>query len=69
MSKKKYTIGKPIRTVAEFERSDSKFYIVFFGMTTAKTLHRSFLESWQYHTLKLFCDRGNVYTAERIEDE
>lgn len=65
--KRKYRIGMPIRTVGDFEKSENTFFIVYFGKTS-KTIHRGFLESWQYHTLKVFCNRGNVYTAERIED-
>lgn len=68
MSKRKYTIGRPIRTVGEFESSDSKFFVVQFGRTW-KTLHRGFLDSWQFHTLQVFCNNGNVYTAEEIKSD
>ena len=67
MSKRKYTIGRPIRTVCEFERCDNEFFIVKFGEVW-RTRHRSFLESLQFHTLQTFCNSGRVYAAKRIEE-
>lgn len=63
MSKRKYKRGKLIRSVAEFEKCESAWYIVYFGTTRPKTIHRSFLESWQYRTLKNFINKGEVFIA------
>ena len=67
MSKPKYKAGRPVYTVGEFERCESLFFKVRFG-SNLKTLHRSFLEAWQFHTLQWFCRCGKVYEAERIEE-
>ena len=68
MSKPKYKIGRQICSIAEFDDSDSRFYIVFFG-SKPKTLHKSFLISWQYQLLRRFIVNGKVYEAELIAEE
>lgn len=65
MSKPKYKQGKPIKSVADFAKSDKKWFKVRFG-SKSKTLHRSFLISCQYRTLELFINKGSVYEAEKI---
>lgn len=67
MSKRKYKPGRRIRSIADFERSKHKYYIVKFG-NIYKTLHYSFLISWQYRTLEKYICMKLVYEAERIED-
>lgn len=67
MSKSQYKPVIQLHSVADFEANPSRWYKVRFG-NTLKTLHRGFLESWQYHTLDTFIQRGNVYIAERIGD-
>lgn len=65
MSKRKYKRGRAIRRIEDFEYCPSEFYIVKFGETD-KTLHYSFLMSWQYRTLKNFIELRRVFVAERI---
>jgi len=70
MGKRKYKKGKPIRCFAMFEESNCRFFIVTYGGDLkGKTTHRAFLESWQYHTLDVFMQRGWIYETVRIEDE
>ena len=64
--KAKYKRGRKIASICDFERSPSTFFRVWFG-GKEKTIHRSFLESWQYHTLYLFIHGGSVYEAIRKE--
>lgn len=68
MSKPKYKQGKQIKTVADFSKSNNTWFKVNFG-NRQKTLHRSFLISWQYRTLELFINRGSVYEADNIKGE
>lgn len=65
---RKYKCGKRIKTVGAFEKCNNRWYMVYFG-ATPKTTHRAFLEAWQYHTLKIFIDRGAIYEAKPIEKE
>ena len=65
MSKPKYKQGKPIKSIADFAKSDKTWFKVRFG-NKLKTLHRSFLISWQYRILELFINRGSIYEAEEI---
>ena len=66
MTPPKYKQGKKIHSVGDFERSSCFFFKVQFG-NRFKTIHRSFLISWQYRTLKRFIDNGWVYEANEIE--
>lgn len=68
MSKPKYKQGKLIKSISDFDKNTSKFYRVDFGERT-RTLHRSFLISWSYRTLKNFIDRGCIHEAEMTEEE
>lgn len=70
---RKYKLGKRVKTVGAFEKCNNRWYMVYFGpvgkRTIPKTTHRGFLEAWQYHTLKMFIDRGAIYEAKPIEKE
>lgn len=68
MSSKKYKRGDQIHTVSDFDQSSSKFYIVYFGPTNPRTIHRSFLISWQYRTLLTWIARGWVFEADFIKE-
>lgn len=68
MSKRKFKQGAQIHCVSDFDQSCSKYYIVHFG-EKHKTIHRSFLMSWQYRTLLNFIIRGEVYEADVIKEE
>ena len=61
--KAKYKKGKQIKSVSDFEKSKSRWYRVIFG-NKERTIHRGFLESWQYHTLDLFIRQRWVYEAD-----
>ena len=63
--KAKYKRGNRIRNISEFERSKALWYRVQFGCKE-KTIHRSFLESLQYHTLELFIRSGWIHEAVEI---
>lgn len=66
---RKYKRGKLIESVADFEKSDKDFFIVYFGSTNPKTRHKAFLSSWQYRVLKRHIERGWIYEAELINRE
>ena len=68
MTPRQYRKGRMIRTVTEFSKSGSTFYIVRFGFQEM-TKHRAFLISWQYRTLEKFINDGCVYEAELIVHE
>lgn len=69
MSEKKYKRGQQIKTISDFDKSTSKYYIVYFGPTLPRTRHRSFLISWQYRTLLDFIMKGWVFEANYIGEE
>lgn len=62
---RKYKKDKLVESVAEFEESKKEWFVVQYGKNS-KTTHRAFLESWQYHVLKIFIDNKRIYEAERI---
>lgn len=68
MSKRKYGLGKQICSISDFDHSENKFYIVYFGPTNPRTIHRSFLISWQYRTLLTWIVRGWVFEADFIKE-
>lgn len=68
MSKPKYKQGKLIKTVADFSKSNSMWFKVNFG-NKPKTVHRSFLISWQYRLLEKFINHGRVFEADNIKGE
>ena len=63
MGKRMYKQGKQICSMADFENSESRFFIVRFGSKRC-TRHRSFLISWQYRTLSNFIANGWLYEAD-----
>lgn len=65
--KAKYKKGNKIVSVGDFEKCSAKFFRVIFG-NKERTMHRGFLESWQYHTLYLFIHRGCVYEATLLDE-
>ena len=68
MTARKYRRGKQITSMGGFEQSTCTFFVIRFGKDE-RTRHRSFVESWQYHTLQMFIRHGDVFEAERIEEE
>ncbi len=64
MTKRKYKQGAQIISVAEL--LEHEWFIVHFGADVVKTLHKSFIGSWQLHTCEQFVDAGRVYIAERL---
>lgn len=66
--KAKYERGERIRNMYDFEKSKSLWYRVRFG-ENERTIHRSFLISWQYHTLHYFISAGRVCEAKPIRKE
>lgn len=68
MSKPKYKQGKMIRSIADFAKSKSKWFKVYFG-NEPKTRHRSFLISWQYRVLENFINAHWIYEADLIQKE
>jgi len=63
MSKAKYTQGKQINTISEFDQCESLWY-----KWNGRTTHRSVLMSLQYRTLLNAITNGRLYTAERKEE-
>lgn len=62
MSKRKYTKGEQITSLADFEKYKGLWFVVRFG-SGEKTLHRGFVESWQLRMLKWFIYKGQVFQA------
>lgn len=67
MSKPIYKQGKMIRSISEFDQSDAKYFKVRFGQNF-KTMHRSFLISWQYRQLLKFIGSGWIFEAEFTDE-
>lgn len=59
----KYTQGKRITSISEFDSCESLWY-----KWNGKTTHRSVLMSLQYRTLLNSIKNGRIYTAERKEE-
>lgn len=66
--KAKYKRGQKIVSIGDFEKSNATFFCVRFGKTE-RTIHRGFLQSWQYYTLHCFIHGGCVYEADRVEEQ
>ena len=64
MSKRKFKKGNLVINVDELLEHD--WFIVHFGPNTVKTLHKSFIGSWQLSLCEKFVDAGSVYIAERL---
>ena len=58
MSKARYERGEQIISIAQFEASKSQWF-----KWRGKTIHRSWLISLQYRTLKGAIDGGHLYEA------
>lgn len=67
MSKSRYRTGKKINSISDFDKSESRWFKVNFGRNT-RTIHRSFLMSWQYRTLLNFIIHGRVFEAEELNE-
>lgn len=65
MSNRIYCKGKQIQSVAEYEQSKSKWFVVLYG-TREKTTSAGWIESWQYHTLKSIIANGRLYEADKM---
>ena len=63
---RKYKRGKPILTVADYEKASQT--ITFF-MVGNKTTHKGWIESWQYQYLKKVIYLGNLFEAIPVERE
>ena len=63
MSKSKYTQGRRIETISDFDQCESLWY-----KWNGKTTHRSVLISLQYRTLLNAIIAGRIYVAERRTD-
>lgn len=63
MSKAKYTQGKQIKTISEFDECCSLWY-----KWNGRTTHRAALMSLQYRTLLNAITNGRLYTAERKDN-
>ena len=64
MTKPMYKTGRPIKSVAAFESSESEWF-----KWNGKTTHRAVLISLQYRTLKLAIMNDRLYEAERIKED
>lgn len=65
MSEVKYTKGKPINSLGEFEKCESKFFKVRFGKKE-RTIHRSFLINWPVRQLTKFIYCGWISQADLL---
>ena len=66
--KSKYKRGQKIVSVGDFEKSNATFFRVRYG-NNERTVHRGFLQSWQYYTLHSFIHGGCIYEAEERDNE
>lgn len=60
-------MGNQIKNMRMYENYTGQFFMVKFGNGYPKTMHRSFIESWQYRVLERFVKSGRVFKAERRE--
>ena len=63
MSKRKYRERYEITSMTMFDEYCGDYFI-FRG----KTLHRGFIESWQYRSLKNIVKNGWLFAAEEISE-
>lgn len=61
----KYKRGRKIRSVGDFEKATETMFWVWYG--TPMVRHRGWLESQQFHQLKILIERG-MYVAKRDKD-
>lgn len=62
----KYKRGRKIRSVGDFEKTNEKTFWVWYGKPMVR--HRGWLESQQFHQLKILIERG-MYVAKKHKDE
>lgn len=68
-TKPKYKNGKQLRTIIDFEISPATYFRVSYSDTNIRTVHRSFLASWQYRVLKNFIISGKICEADEISND
>lgn len=61
MSKAKFKKGKRIESISEFDNSEKHWF-----KFRDKTVHRSFLISWQYRTLLNAIIKGFIFECEDV---
>ena len=61
----KYTKGKQIKSLSEFETCESKFFKVKFG-DKERTIQRSFLINWSFRQLTKFIYCGLIAQADLL---
>lgn len=67
MSKRKYEKAYRIDNMRAFASYRGTYFLVRFSDNKPlKTLHRAFIESWQYHLIETFVKRGRVYAAKKV---
>ena len=62
----KYCRGRKIKSVGDFEKAKEDMFWVWYG--TPMLRHRGWLESQQFHQLKILIERG-MYVAKKHKDE
>lgn len=60
---RKYTAGRRIRSVAEFEKDDADVYIIKYGADKECATARGWIISWQYRYLSNMIRGGKIYEA------
>ena len=66
-TKRKYEKAYRIDNMRVFASYKGTYFLVKFGdAQPLKTIHRAFIESWQYHLLETFVTRGRVYAAKKV---
>lgn len=66
MSKRKYIRAKQITSLADFEKSTSKWFEIVNGCSY-HMWHYSALESLQVHTLRMWIASGRVFETKEIK--
>lgn len=61
-----YTMGKQIKTIAEFDKCVKNNTLLFVS-TWKRTTHPSILASMTYRTAVRFIENGFIYKAKKIE--
>ncbi len=70
MSKKKYELGRPVESMADFvnllDHGERLFYI---GSRISNPKHIGFIISMQFRTIAGYINRGRMWTAQKIDKE
>ena len=71
MSKAKYKRGRLITSLDDFDKCQSKFYMVLFGADrkNEKTMHKGYMVGWQARYVRDMIYDKRVYEAVRMEGE